>query len=600
MAPEVNKVGVNQPTELRRRPWRHFVVVLVLVAACALGGYLKIRADRTAAVRSALPAAPAVTPNSTVRELIDQARMKAAHTADAPEVAELGRLLHANGYNEEAENCWRILIRLQPDDPRWHRYLADLHRAAGDYEAAEAAWQAAVRADPSAAVPWLHLAELKFKSGRLAEAEADYRRRLALLPDDPYSELGLARLAQHQGRTEETLGRLERVLKNHPKFSAAHNLYAELQAAAGREELADHHRWLGREAGRFREADDPWMDQLNARCHEPRRLCHLGTIAYQTGRGDLGRAQFEKAIAVAPDEPLAYQLLGELMLEQESPEAAHDFLSRGISLAKTTRPTPRHYLKLSEAHQALERMTEARRALEDGLGLYPGAAELHAGLGYLLKAEGRDNEAIAAHHRALALNPALAESDFALALALMERGRRDEAVQRLHHALESQPTFPKALLLLGRLEMDAGRIEDAGRYLLPLLKANPGAPEVREILATWRLRAGRAIEQRDPATAEKHYRAGLLLRPEHPELNASLGVRLLITNRVAAAVPLLESYQRAQPENPEAALFLGQAYARTGRIPDARRILTEGLRRAELSGQTTTAGHFREILSVLR
>lgn len=587
-----------QPARIRRRRPAPILLALGLAAAGVAAGGFWLREARLSRVRAALPAVPANATNATLRDLLADARTQAA-TGRLEAVAELGRLCHANEFRREAEACWRLLIREQPGEARWHYYLADLLRMAGDQAGVETALAAAVAADPTAATAWLQLAEMKFKSGRLDAAAGDYQRRLELLPGDPYAELGLARIAQLQGRTGETLQRLERLLAAHPKFSAAQNLYAELQAAAGREDLADLHRWLGREAGRFREADDPWMEELNARCHEPRRLCHLGVVAYQTNQGDRGRARFEHAITLAPEHPLAYELLGSLLLEQGAAEAARDVLLRGLEQATTATPSPLHYLQLADAYEALRQPGPARRTLEVGLRRHPESADLLHAWGNRLKAGGQAGEAAAAYRQAIEANPAFVEADFALAVLLVETGRLPEATAALQRALTVQPTFPKALLLLARLEVDAGRVEEAGRFLLPLLKANPGSAEIREITASWRLRAGRAVEPRDPAAAERHYRAGLAVQPGHPELNAGLGLRLLIADRAAEAVPLLETYQRAQPANPQAALFLGQAYARSGRLEEARRVLTAGLQLAEQAGQSATVRNFREILSVL-
>ncbi len=599
MAQEVNGSS-NQCDPARRRRKRgifFFVIALAGLASCSVGA-LWLRQTRLAQLRTDIPPVPAAVPTPSLRELLENARTQAVAGEFSP-LAEFGMLCHANGFFREAELCWRLLIRHRPNEARWHYYLAVLLRTAGDNVAAEKELQLVVAADPTAAPAWLQLAEMKFKSGRHVAAEHDYRRRLELLPDDPYAELGLARIAQSRGRSDETLSRLERILKNHPRFSTAHNLYAELQAAVGREDLADQHRWLGREAGRFREADDPWMMELNARCHEPTRLCHLGVVAFQTGTGDLGRAQFERAIAVAPAEPLGYQMLGELLLNQGAFEASRDVLTKGLAMAQGGAPKPMHYLKLSETCRALARHEDAWNAVQEGLTRHPDSAELYHELGLQLTGRNRPTEASAAYRRALQLNPAHAESDFALALILLEQGRREEAVQALNHARQMQPTYPKALLLLARLEMEAGQIESVGEYLLPLLKANPGVLEIRQITARWRLQAGQAIEQRDPAAAERHYRTGLALLPENPELNAALGVRFLVTDRIAEAIPLLETFQQARPADSQGALFLGQAYVRAGRLQDARRVLSNGLQEAERSGRTATASHFREILSVI-
>lgn len=590
---------IVQPPPTRRRLWRTAVLVLALAAIAGGGTALWLRSARLSRMRAALPILPARAPNATLQDQLGQARALAAESGDLAHVAELGRLCHANGYLAEAAACWQWLAREQPGEPRWHHYLADLHRTAGDYAAAETELEAVVAADPGAAPAWLQLAEMKFKSGRHAAAERDYQRRLGLLPDDPHAELGLARLAQLQGRADETCSRLERILRLHPKFSAAHNLYAELQAAAGREDLADLHRWLGREAGRFREADDPWMDEVNARCQEARRLCHLGTVAYQTGRGDLGRAQFERAVAVAPTDPVGYQLLGDLLLQTGAAEAARATLARGLALAQDPVPAPNHYLKLSEACFTLNRTAEGRQALQDGLARHPGSAELLHAWGNQLAAQGRADEAIATYRRALELSPAFVEADFALALALLPLGRRAEAEQALQAALQQQPTFPKALILLARLEIDAGRHQAAGRYLLPLLKANPGNGEIRQIVARWHAQAGQAIESTDRDAAERHYRKGLALQPEQVALNASLGLLLLVADRATEAAPLLETSLRLEPGNPQHAYYLGQAYARMDRLAEARQILTTGLQQAEGAGQAEAVRNFREILSAL-
>ncbi|RXK53539.1 tetratricopeptide repeat protein [Oleiharenicola lentus] len=583
----------------RRRFGRTAALMLALVVLVSLAGYYGLRRAQTKRVQTALPALPANTPNATLRDLLVDARA-AATTGRLEAVAELGRLFHANEFRAEAEACWRILAREQPKEARWHYYLADLLRMAGDLTGVEGALEATVAADPKAATAWLQLAEMKLKSGRLDAAAENYQRRLALLPDDPYAGLGLARVAQLQGRTAETIERLEQLLKQHPKFSAAQNLYAELQAAAGREELADLHRWLGREAGRFREADDPWIEELNTRCREPRRLCHLGVIAYQTNQGDRGRARFEQAIALAPGYALAHELLGALLLEEGATVAARDTLLRGIeNAAPDSGPTAMHFLKLNEAYVALKQPGPARRTLEVGLRQHPDSADLLHAWGNRLKAEGNRTEAAQAYRRAIEVNPAFVEADFALAVLLVEAERLPEAAQALQRALTMQPTFPKALLLLARLEVDAGRVEEAGRFLLPLLKANPGEPEIRRITASWRLRAGRALEQRDPAAAERHYRAGLVLQPDHPDLNAGLGVLLLISDRPGEAVAPLEIAHRARPTQAQAALFLGQAYVRSGRPSDARRVLTAGLHQAEQSGQAASVRNFQEILSIL-
>jgi Flp pilus assembly protein TadD len=72
-----------------------------------------------------------------------------------------------------------------------------------------------------------------------------------------------------------------------------------------------------------------------------------------------------------------------------------------------------------------------------------------------------------------------------------------------------------------------------------------------------------------------------------------------VQKRFLEAVRPLEAYHGLQPTNPQASLFLGQAYAALGRQDDARKILNEGLANAERAGNKTTAQYLREMLQGL-
>jgi Flp pilus assembly protein TadD len=77
-------------------------------------------------------------------------------------------------------------------------------------------------------------------------------------------------------------------------------------------------------------------------------------------------------------------------------------------------------------------------------------------------------------------------------------------------------------------------------------------------------------------------------------------VLLLVAGRLEEARGPLEIYRRVKPADPQSSLFLGQVYARLGRLDDARRVLNEGAQIAERAGNTNTARFCREILQQLR
>lgn len=577
-------------------------MILFFIALAVSAVWWWRRPNLTERVQAAIPREPNLTGKAPVlAELLAKAQAGAKGAADPlASVAELGRLYHANSFNAEATACWQLLCVEQPDVARWYYYLADQKRMASDYSTMTALLEKTTALAPDYAPAWLLLAGLQFKTGHLEAAARDYEKRLALVAGDPYARLWLARIALQSGRTDEARRSIEQLVKDAPEFSSAHNLYANMLASSGDTAGADRERWLGRETGRFREADDPWLNELWNWCYDFDQLCALGTLELQTGHPDRAKSYYERAIQVRPGDTHGYELLGGLYLKQNDPAKARDTLEQSIAHLKNSKPSITYYLSLSQAYRELKQTEAAVRVLREGLRQVGDNLELYSTLGRAFSDLGRPNEAIAAFHQALALNPNDAETNFNLGMALLGLDRTDEAIVALKRSLTLQPTFQKSLSVLGRVEMDAGHWESAGVYLRPLLESHPEMPEARQMMSSWHLRAGAAAEgKHDAAAAERHYRDGIALNPNNAELQVSLGVLCLVQGRFADALIPLEIYHRLQPDNAQSCLFLGQAYAANGRAEDARRILNEGITLAEKAGNRVTANHCREMLQAL-
>lgn len=582
--------------------WWKFAGIAAGVVVAASAGVAGWRWNRwPVEVRAGLP--DEVTPGrlpDALRARLAQARAQLGDRARlVAAVAELGRLYHANGFTAEALACWEVLARVEPREARWPHLRADLLRTAGDYAAYESALRRAVDLAPDDAPAWLQLGGLAFKTGRLAEARTAFQRRLALQPGDPYARLGLVRLAWQEGRRSEARAELEALAREAPEFPTVHNLLAELLATEGATERAAQHRWLGREKGRFREAPDPWVDELVDWCFDAGRLRVLGTIQFQTNQGDRGRALFERAAALSPDDPATHEILGELLLLQNQPGAARAALERARQLA-VARPfdgNGKLFVTLASAERALRDPARALDYVAEGIARAGETAELLAARGDALLELGRGDEALAAYRLAVARDPAAAETHQKIAMLLLDTGNRALARRHLEQALESQPTLPAVLRLLGRLEMDAGEWESAGRRFGALYESNPGVPLAPQLYGEWHQRWGAKLEARgETERALGHFREAARLAPENAAAQESLGVLLLVGGRLPEALPALEAFRRIQPQNPQACLYLGQVYARLGRIPEAKSVLTEGARLAERAGNRATAEFCREIL----
>lgn len=579
------------------------MVVWVLIVLAVLGLTLWRWVVLTRA-SSVLPPRPDVSGRPAILgQAIDAAYARLTLWRDpADAVTELGRLYHANGFLAEAEACWRLLAERQPREGRWAYYIADARRQANDYPELERWLKETVRRAPRYAPASLSLGAWYFKTGELLLAIGGYQNCARVSPDAPEPWLGLARVWIQLGQRELARDSLEVMVRNSPDFAPGHNLLAEILAADGKTDRARQHRWLGREAGRYKEPDDPWLMELRSRCHDPARLAVLGTMEFQTQRHDRARELLERAAALAPDDQAIGVLLAELYLKTGDGRRARDTLLSRMNSGKTPADAfpVGGYATLSEAQQKLGAAGEALATLEAGIGVHPDAGELFRQRGMVLLAVKRTDEAKQAFAAAVTRNAHDAESCFQLALAAFAAAQRKEGSEWLRRTLAAEPSHALALTLMARLELEAGRLDAAWGYLEPLYDHHWGVPQVRQLVARWHGKAGDiASSQREWDRAETYYRAGMDVFADDAELQAGLGVLLITRERFQEAVAPLEAYRRLQPENARSALYLGQTYFVLGRLPEARRVLTEGEQAALHAGQTATARHCREILEQL-
>ena len=308
--------SADNRSDMRRRRW-HIVALLVVAMTAILVGAREWRRRHIAAiVRRAVPSVP----NLRGWPLLPAARVHAAtaaalHLSDPmAALRELAGLYHANGHYEQARQVELGLAAREPTEARWQYYLADTYRNLGDMAAYRARLERAIALAPHDRTFHLRLAELLFKEGDASGAEREYRARLRLVPGDPYARLGLARTALGQGDTEGARRWLEAIVVDTPEFAPSHNLLAQLYAEQGDVARAEKERRLGALAGRFREADDPWLFRLNGWSFDPGRQAIPGVPELQ--RQELERAAqlCHAVIESAPTSLEPYQALGMIHL----------------------------------------------------------------------------------------------------------------------------------------------------------------------------------------------------------------------------------------------------------------------------------------------
>jgi Tfp pilus assembly protein PilF len=174
----------------------------------------------------------------------------------------------------------------------------------GKAQEAAAAYLEALKLDPGRGDAWLRLAVLHDRQGKFTESAEMYRKAQAARPDDPavYGNRGYSLYLQ--GRFEEAERDLRQAVALRPDYGRAHNNLGLVLARAGC-------------------ADEALVEFHEAGCGDAEARCNLAFALTLEQRWPEARAQYERALALAPSSAAArkgLQQLDALIARAESAE----------------------------------------------------------------------------------------------------------------------------------------------------------------------------------------------------------------------------------------------------------------------------------------
>ncbi len=464
-------IGSSSDARSTRRRWRILLLAIVVGGAAVAGGgwYIWYRLSAPAPPQIAFGdgAEPAVVKvvEAAREEVRRQPRSGAAW-------GELGKVLLANGYSDEAEGCFVRAEQFDPGEPRWP-YLRASRMLLRDREAALPHLRRAVdlceEKDPENTTPRLLLSEVYLEKNDWDEVEAQCRHVLQRQPDNPRAHHTLGMVALARGDLAASVAHLLRAAESPltrqracAQLAAVYQRLGDLAAAEERSRLA----------GRL-PPDQPWPDPYVL---EYRRLAagrqerfleaeHLGHEAERLeAEGRLREAQ-GRLREVA-------RVLWEI---------ADDF------------PDGRSYVALGTVLAKLEDYPGAEQALRAALRAEPDKIAAHYALAVVLFRQGeqlreRDSDfaaekyraAVEAARRVIGLKPDHAMAHYFLGRALDRLGRRGEALDALRTATRCRPEVAEIHLALGETLAAGGQAEEANGELRQAEQLAPNDPRIQE------------------------------------------------------------------------------------------------------------------------
>ena len=266
-------------------------------------------------------------------------------------------------------------------------------QAAGDFAEAEQVFRRVIQLDPQNAVAYYNLGNALYNQGNLEEAIASYRQAIEIDPQYAYAYFNLGIALYDQGDLEGTIASYRRAIELNPQYAGAYTGLGNALADQGNLEEA---------IASYRRAIE--LDPQNARAY-----FNLGLALRSQGKLEEAIASYRRAIELNPQYVYAYHNLGNALYNQGNLEEAIANYRRALELD----PQYAHaYSGLGNALRIQGNLEEAianyRQALNspDRPGSLTSAhAYAYNNWGVALKDQGNLREAIANFQKAVDLDP---------------------------------------------------------------------------------------------------------------------------------------------------------------------------------------------------
>lgn len=172
-------------------------------------------------------------------------------------------------------------------------------------------------------------------------------------------------------------------------------------------------------SGRLREAQKCYERILRRRPAEPDALHFLGVLRHNLGESEAGIELIRRSLYIAPRNSHAWLNLGNILLELERAQEAHDAYQQATDCAAESVDA---WFNLGVCARQLQRFAEAIPALDRAIALRPGHAPAHFQRGIAQRDAGNLDAAEADYRRALQFAPDLLAVYESLGMLLYRRG----------------------------------------------------------------------------------------------------------------------------------------------------------------------------------
>jgi tetratricopeptide (TPR) repeat protein len=463
------------------------VLVLALVVGCSKPE-APAKPTPTYTLRQvSLPDLAHATP-SVQQQLRDgYAALKKKIDAPATPTAELGvaygqmgMLLLAAEYRDEAESALLNAQTFNPRDPRWPYYLGHLYKLKGDGQKSIEAFTRALELQPNDVPTLIWVGEGALDQGRTDEAETQFAKALSLQPRSVAAEYGLGRAALTKKDYTKAVDHLSRALSLDPQATVVHYPLAMAYRGLGDQAKAQAHLTL--RGSLAIKPEDPMMDRVNALLNSALAYEVSGADALDHGDFKAAAESFRKGVEVDPKEASLHHKLGTALALLGDRNGAVDQFTQALKLNPNF--VKAHYsLAVIQADEG--QTAPAIQHLTAALKTEPGYVEARLQLAHVLRRSGQYEASLPEYERIVKQDARVPEARFGYAAALIRLRRYADARDYLVDAMRIYPNefaFANALARVLAAAPD-DKVRD-GRRALTMIQPVIAQARVRDTLET--------------------------------------------------------------------------------------------------------------------
>jgi protein O-GlcNAc transferase len=293
---------------------------------------------------------------------------------------------HQAGNLQEAENIYKEILTVQPENFYALHYIGVLYTQLGNMDLAIRYIEKALQVNPADSHACYNLGIALHAKGMVDAAINSYRRSLELNPQNTDALVNIGNALKEKGELDQAEIHLRKALELSPSNAAAlYNLGYVLQIK-----------------GFIDEAIASYKKSIQVNPHVAAAYFNLGYLQRKQGLLKEAKDSFEFAIQLNPGFADAYNALGITLYETGLLDDAQKYLEKAIQLNPHFADA---YNNLGIVYQDKQLPDDAIACYQKALLIDPDLTEIYANLGNVLHMLGRQDEALAALDRAVQCRP---------------------------------------------------------------------------------------------------------------------------------------------------------------------------------------------------